>query len=190
MKPNPIVLFVDDDHSLLNGLKRVLHHEPYTVLTATDAVQGLKMLQSHAVSVIVSDEKMPLMGGTEFLAIAAKEYPQTVRIMLTGKADLDTAVKAINKGQIYRFLTKPCSGIELGVCIRQALQHRELLLQAQRLLETLKMQSSYIEHLEKEYPGISQVKRDVKGRITLEPEPCDIDSLLKEIEEELDRSSR
>ena len=190
MTEKSTVLFVDDDQALLNGIRRVLHQEPYAIITASDGTQALEILQAQQVDVIVSDEKMPHMDGTEFLAIAAQKYPQTVRIMLTGQADLETAVKAINQGEIYRFLTKPCSEIELGVCIRQALQHQELLGQAHQMLGTLRIQSSYIKHLEKAHPGISQVEKDQTGRVILEGGPYDLETLLKKIEEELNGGSK
>jgi two-component system probable response regulator PhcQ len=190
MISNPCVLFVDDDPLLLQGLARVLRSEPYDIATAPDSLRALSLLKDRKIDVIVSDEKMPGIEGTEFLRIAAARYPATVRIMLTGNPDLETAVKAINQGEIYRFLTKPCDEIELRVCIRQALQHRALLTQAYRLLETLKMQASYINHLEQEHPGISRIKKDQSGSIVIKEVPYDLETLLKEIDAELKPQSK
>jgi two-component system, probable response regulator PhcQ len=180
-----IVLFVDDDKDLLAGLRRLLRQEPYSIATALDAAAGLQALARQQVDVVVSDQRMPAMNGIDFLAVVAEKYPQTARIMLTGEADLETAVKAINEGEIYRFLIKPCSEIELSICIRQALEHHKLLTQARRMLATLQMQESYIEHLERENPGISHVTRNKQGAIVIDDIPCEAEALLKKIAQEL-----
>lgn len=187
MKRKPLVLFVDDENSLLASMRRTLRNEPYEVLTALSGQIGLSILKQREVDVVISDESMPGMDGVEFLSTVAKEYPSTVRMMLTGKAQLDTVIKAINEGQIFRFISKPCSEVELGMHIRQCLQHRELLVQARRMLGTLKMQAAYIKSMEQEIPGISKVERDESGTIILELEDCDTEKLLREIEEELDK---
>jgi two-component system, probable response regulator PhcQ len=180
----PVVLLVDDDEMLLAGLRRALYQEPYALITASDAQTALDQLAAQKVDVIVSDQQMPGLSGTEFLAEAAKRFPATMRVMLTGHADLSTAVEAINRGQIYRFLTKPCSDVELGVTIRQALQQRELLAQSKRLLETVKKQSACLTELEKDNPGISTVRRDEVGAIVID-ETADIGALLDEIKSSL-----
>ena len=102
-------------------MRRNLHREPFTVLTATSAIQALEVLDGMPIDVVVSDEQMPVMRGTEFLVKARKEYPSAVRILLTGKATVNTAVEAVNSGQIFKFLTKPCPPDVLAKAIRHAL---------------------------------------------------------------------
>lgn len=117
---------------------------------------------------IISDEKMPGMSGTELLTIARKKYPETIRTILTGHANLKSALRAINEGEVYRFFTKPCNLLDLTVTIRQALQQKELLKENQRLLDIVRKQSLSIKAMEKRYPGISKVKRDLGGAIIID----------------------
>ena len=114
------VLLVDDDEAAL-ALAAALADAPYEVLTARSAAEALKVLEREDVQVVVSDEWMPGMRGVELLAQVAKEYPYIVRILLTGDPQLDAAVRAINEGEIFRFLTKPCSPTTLDSVIREAL---------------------------------------------------------------------
>jgi len=84
-----VVLFVDDEPSFTDSLKRILRKEPYEILSAGSADEALMILDGQVVDVVVSDEKMPGMSGSEFLSIVSKRYPETIRIMLTGHASLD-----------------------------------------------------------------------------------------------------
>lgn len=114
------VLLVDDDDAAL-ALAAALEGSPYEVLTARSAAEALEVLDREDVQVVVSDEWMPGMRGVELLAQVAREYPYIVRILLTGDPQLDAAVRAINEGEIFRFLTKPCSAVTLDGVIREAL---------------------------------------------------------------------
>ena len=102
------VLFVDDDPILTDGLRRALHHQPFRVLTASSAEAAMEVLERETVEVIVSDEQMPGVTGSEFLAQVRHLYPGVQRLMLTGRASRAGAVHAINEGNILRFLIKPC----------------------------------------------------------------------------------
>ena len=121
MKPS--ILLVDDEPAVLNALSRLLRTQPYHILTAEDAPRALEILRRETVQVIISDEDMPYMNGTEFLTVVAQKHPATVRIMLTGKINLQVALEAINKGEIFRLLTKPCSEVDLTTAIQQAVAH-------------------------------------------------------------------
>ena len=109
------VLLVDDDPLVLDGLRRALHKETYEALSAVSADEALRILSLKKVDVVVSDEMIPGMPGSEFLGVVCNKYPETIRIMLTGRPDLDTALRSIHKGHVYRFLIKPCSGKELSI---------------------------------------------------------------------------
>ncbi len=115
------VLFVDDELGVTKAMERALCSQNYSVITANSAKEALEILAARKIQVVVSDEKMPHMTGAEFLAIVRQKYPETVRIMLTGQASLGAAVSAINDGEIYRFLMKPCDTDELELTIRTAL---------------------------------------------------------------------
>lgn len=164
---NNNVLIVDDESTIRDILKDVFAREPYGILSAASAEEGLEVLAKEHVDVVISDEKMPGMLGSEFLSIVRQKYPDTIRIILTGYASLEAAIRAINEGEIYRFFTKPCNVFDLAVTVRQALQHKDLMKEAQEMLKVVKQQSAFIEEMEKQHPGITQVKRDADGAVIL-----------------------
>ena len=131
---------------------------------------------------------MPGMLGSDFLGVVCNKYPETIRIILTGHPNLDTALRSINMGHVYRFLIKPCSGMELCVTIKQALLQRELSRESQSLLATVRRQSSILENLEKRNPGITKVDRDSSGVICIPDVEDDLDALIQEINIEVKRS--
>jgi two-component system, probable response regulator PhcQ len=183
------ILLVDDEPLVTEALKRALPKEPYLVLSASSAGRALEILARQAVDVVISDEMMPGMPGSEFLAVVCREYPETVRIILTGHANLETAIRAINEGQIYRFLTKPCNELELRVTLRQALQHKELMTQSRQLLRAIKHQHAILEKMEREHPGIATVERDSRGVIVLDEEETDLDDLIEAMQAEVQKYS-
>ncbi|MDC0358229.1 response regulator [Oligoflexia bacterium] len=184
------VLLVDDEPNVLQGLKRAFRKEAYEILTASSGEEALSILEGITVQVVVSDQQMPGLSGIELLAILCEKYPETIRIMLTGQADLDTAVQAINQGQIYRFFTKPCNEIDLAFSIREALQQRELINQSKRLVGVMRMQSNYIDSLEQEMPGLTKVNRDDSGAIVINPSQCDLEEVLEEVNQELSKAEK
>jgi len=92
------VLIVDDEPTITDLLKDALANEPYDILSAASAEEALPILDREQVDVVISDEKMPGMSGSEFLAIVRQEYPDTVRMILTGHGSLESAIRAINEG--------------------------------------------------------------------------------------------
>ena len=107
------VLFVDDEQNILNAVKRLFISDPVNVLTAITAREGMELLKSKTVSVIVSDNMMPGMNGIDFLTWTKTVAPDSVRILMTGYADLHAAIEAINRGEVFRFVTKPWDDEEL-----------------------------------------------------------------------------
>ncbi len=119
------ILLVDDEQLLLSGLRRRLSGE-FNVLTATNGAEALELLSiDNEIAVIVADMKMPGMNGIELLKAVQEKAPAVRRLMLTGNADLETAVAAINDGKVMRFLSKPCDGEELKTALSQALAEYE-----------------------------------------------------------------
>ncbi len=104
---SPSILLVDDEVAILDGLRRQLRKK-FQVHTANGGAEALELLQTEPVTVVVSDMRMPQMDGATFLSRVRALYPEMVRILLTGQADTQAAITAVNEGQIYRFLTKPC----------------------------------------------------------------------------------
>jgi two-component system, probable response regulator PhcQ len=177
------VLIVDDEQSTRGLMKEALEREPYELLMADSAEKALEILESRQVDVVVSDEMMPGMAGSEFLALVRKRYPETIRMILTGHASVESAVRAINEGKIYHFFTKPCRIYDLAITIRKALQQKELMKKTRDLLRFARRQSSFIEDVEKKYPGITRVNRDYRGEVLLDNGGGeeDYDTLIREI---------
>ncbi len=136
---NETILFVDDEVNVLQSMKRQLRKR-FTVLTSESGADALALLKKQGpVAVIVSDMRMPEMDGIQLLSQVKALYPDTVRIMLTGNADQETAIEAVNTGQIFRFLTKPCAMSVLVSSLALALRQYRLIIAEQQLLnETLK----------------------------------------------------
>ena len=133
---------------------------------------------------VISDERMPGMQGTDFLAQVKELYPHTVRIMLTGQATLEAAMKAVNSGEIYRFFSKPWNNPEIIFAIRSALEKFDLEEENRRLLATVKSQAKDLKALEKQYSGILEVNRDKNGSLLLpELSSAEISELFGQCEE-------
>jgi response regulator RpfG family c-di-GMP phosphodiesterase len=146
------ILCVDDEQNILNALKRLLRKENYRLLTANSGRAGLDLLAENDVHVVVSDQRMPEMSGTEFLKEIKQAYPDILRIILTGYTDVDTISEAINEGHIYKFFLKPWNDQNLKLEIRQALEQYDLIKANKRLNDQLCDQNEELkainEHLE------------------------------------------
>jgi diguanylate cyclase (GGDEF)-like protein/PAS domain S-box-containing protein len=121
------LLIVDDDVNVLSSLHRLLRRDGYRILTAVSPQEGFELLALHPVQVVVCDQRMPLMSGTEFLSKVKEMYPDTIRIILSGYTSLEAMLDSINRGAIYRFYTKPWDDAELRDNIRLAFHHYWLL---------------------------------------------------------------
>lgn len=143
----PTVLCVDDEPNILSALQRLLRSEGYRILKANSGPQGLEILEREAVDVIVSDMRMPNMSGAQFLAAAARQRPQTVRILLTGYADLESTVQAINEGHIYRYLSKPWEDADLKIAVARGLEYKRLTAQRDQLLAQTRKQNAELRDL-------------------------------------------
>lgn len=133
MKP-PRVLCVDDDHNLLEAMRRSLKGD-FELVTATGGVEGLRRLREDGpFAVVISDLRMPVIDGITLLREVAESSPDSVRVLLTGNADVTAAVSAINEGQLFRFLTKPCPAKYLHATIVAAIQQHALVTSERVLL--------------------------------------------------------
>jgi response regulator RpfG family c-di-GMP phosphodiesterase len=164
----PAVLFVDDEENILSALVRLFRKEDYELFTATSGAEGLKMVEEREISLVISDQRMPGMTGVDFLARVKEISPDTVRVMLTGYADLEATIAAINKGEVYRFITKPWNDEDLKLTVRQSLDYRDLVLKNRSLTRAVKKQYEILQALEKDYPGISTVTRSDDGAIIID----------------------
>lgn len=121
------ILLVDDESEVLAALQRVLHKLDAKIFTAGNGKEGLAVLKRQPIDIIISDLKMPEMDGNQFLKVVAQMYPNTVRIMLTGFAEINQVLLAVNEGHIWGYLQKPWNNRELLINIEQAFAHKRLL---------------------------------------------------------------
>ena len=114
------ILCVDDEPHNLDALQRSLRKE-YSVITAASGPEALEQLQSHSISLIITDQRMPHMTGVEFLEKSLEVCPEVIRIILTGFTDVEDLIGAINTGRVYRYITKPWDPHDLRLTVRRAL---------------------------------------------------------------------
>ncbi|MEX5350896.1 HD domain-containing phosphohydrolase [Pseudomonas juntendi] len=143
----PKVLLVDDEAPILNSLRRLLRGQFYDVLLAESGAQALEIMAEQPVDLVVSDARMPKMDGATLLAHVRHQYPTAMRIMLTGYADPTAIIKAINEGQIHRYISKPWNDDELLLVLRQALEHQHSERERQRLERLIRKQNTQLKVL-------------------------------------------
>ncbi len=162
------LLIVDDEENVRRALARALREEGCSIRFAGSGVEALELLEKEPADMVLSDHLMPRMTGLELMREVHQRYPNTLRIILTGYADLETAVAAINEGEIYRFLTKPWDPLELQLTVRLGFERLLLERENRRLLATVKRQSDLLRDLEAKHPGISAVDRDAVGAVVID----------------------
>jgi two-component system probable response regulator PhcQ len=165
------VLLVDDDPPVIHGLIRNLRREPYRLLSANSGKEALEVLACEKVDIVISDEQMPGMTGAELVSHIRKQYPHIICMMLSGNTSFEAAIQAINQGNIYRYLRKPCDPLEVATDIRLALQQRNLIIEARKLTDQYQEKIVLIDKLEKECPGIFDIKFDEQGCLILNDVP-------------------
>jgi response regulator RpfG family c-di-GMP phosphodiesterase len=121
------VLCVDDEQSIINSIKRLVRKENYRLITANSGQEGLNLLAENDVQIVISDQRMPEMSGTEFLKQVKASYPHVLRIILSGYTEVDSITEAINEGSVYKFFLKPWNDHNLKLEIRQALEQYDLI---------------------------------------------------------------
>jgi response regulator RpfG family c-di-GMP phosphodiesterase len=143
----PAVLFVDDEPNILTALRRLFRKENFQVYTAPGGEEGLDFLRNSPVPVVISDYRMPGMNGVAFLAQAKQLQPDSVRVILSGFADAQVIVDAINKGEVFRFHPKPWDDQELLITIRQCLDHYHLRREHAHLSQQTRQQNEQLRQL-------------------------------------------
>ena len=131
------LLLVDDEENITSALVRLLRRDGYNILRANGGEAGLALLAEHDVGVIISDQRMPGMSGVEFLSKVREQYPDTVRIVLSGYTELNSVTDAINRGAVYKFLTKPWEDDLLRANVEEAFQRYEMRMENARLAREL-----------------------------------------------------
>jgi DNA-binding NtrC family response regulator len=176
------IMLVDDEENILNALRRVLAardgvegENQYGVETFTSPREALRRAEEMAFDLVVSDYRMPDMNGVQFLKELRQIQPQAARIILSGYADLDGLMGAINEAQIFRFINKPWHDFDFKSAVAQALEYRGLLMENQRLADLVRVQQGKLSkqelalrRLEEESPGISKVNWGPNGEVLID----------------------
>ena len=158
------ILLVDDEQNILNSLSRLLRSDDREIITALEASAALEKLKScQGVDLVISDNKLPNMSGVDFLIKVKQLYPDTIRVLITGYPDLESTIRAINNGQVYRFITKPWQNEEFKLLVKQALDYADILKDNRALLKIAKHQKEILNHMHKKYPQVSKDDFDKTG---------------------------
>ncbi len=159
-KPQRTLLLVDDEPNILASLKRLFRRDGHVIHTANSGPEGLDVLSKHKIDIIISDQRMPGMTGVEFLRAAKVNYPDTVRIVLSGYTELQSVTDAINEGAVYRFLTKPWEDEQLREHIDKAFEYKELLDENRRLDIQIRSTNQELVATNRQLGAVIQMKRD------------------------------
>lgn len=146
-EPPSRVLFVDDEPSILNALKRLFRSQKLEILTAGSGREGIALLEKAPVDLVISDMRMPEMDGAQLLEEVFSRWPETKRILLTGFSEASSTIAAINRGKIWCYIAKPWNDEDLLVTVQQALAHRRLMRQNARLIELTQLQNEELKQL-------------------------------------------
>lgn len=141
------ILCVDDEQNVLSSLKRLLRTPGCRVFTADNARTGLQLMQQHSIDMVISDMRMPEVSGAEFLTDIATSYPHTARVLLTGYADTEATIAAVNEGKIHRYIQKPWDNHELSMIVDQEFSRMSLEQERQQLSDQVQAQNLELNNL-------------------------------------------
>jgi response regulator RpfG family c-di-GMP phosphodiesterase len=140
----PTMLCVDDEPNILSSLRRLFRPLGYRILTAESGAAGLALLETESVDLVISDMRMPEMDGAAFLEQVRRLRPECVRMLLTGYSDISSILAAINRGEIYRYITKPWDDNDIVLVVRHALERRALERERDELVALTKRQNEQL----------------------------------------------
>ena len=143
----PIVLLVDDEVHVTRSLQRALRGAQYQLMSAESGAAALQLMEQNPVDLVISDARMPGMGGVEFLTQVKQRWPECMRILLTGYAEVGTTIKAINEGRIHRYISKPWDDDELRYVVRQSLAFRHSEQERLRLQKLTEAQNAALQEM-------------------------------------------
>jgi response regulator RpfG family c-di-GMP phosphodiesterase len=141
------ILCVDDEPNILSSLRRLFRAQGYQVLTAESGKEGLEIIERENVDVVISDMRMPEMNGARFLEHVRERRPEALRLLLTGYADIQSILEAINRGEIYRYITKPWDDNDIALIVRHALERKALEEEKKRLEALTQLQNEELKEL-------------------------------------------
>lgn len=149
------ILIVDDEPYILSSLEKVLEGENREIWTACSAEEAWQLLKERGeAEVIICDQRLPNMNGVDFLVKVKRLYPDTVRILVTGYPEVSSAVEAINKAHIWRYILKPIDVDNLKILINQAFEYYRILKENRLLLKIARQQKEWIEAIKRKYPEV------------------------------------
>ena len=157
------ILAVDDDPDILTALRRALTPLGIPLILTEDPTEVLGILHEQAISLLISDIDMPQMTGLELMAQVRLEHPDVVRMLLTGRTSFDSAITAINQGEVHRYLNKPFEPAELRKLVQEALARSADLARDSRAGIHAERKRKLLEQLEAEHPGLTKFVRDPEG---------------------------
>ncbi|MDE2342126.1 MAG: EAL domain-containing protein [Betaproteobacteria bacterium] len=173
--PQRVILVVDDEPNIVTALKRLLRHDGYQIISASNGAEALELIAINSVQVIISDQRMPGMTGVEFLHRVKEIYPDTIRIVLSGYTELKSVTEAINEGAIYKFLTKPWEDEQLRAHVREAFRRYEMKEENIRLSE----------ELEKAYEDLTELNLRLEEKVIEKTQMAQDNLHLLQISQEL-----
>lgn len=141
------ILCVDDEPNVLKALRRLFRGAEYIIHTEESGAKGLEVLERQAIDLIISDMRMPQMNGAEFLAQASAKWPETIRILLTGYADIESTISAVNEGRIYSYCSKPWEDTELKALVAKAIEEKRLREERAQLFDIIHQQNTQLQEL-------------------------------------------
>lgn len=151
--PSNRILIVDDEEHVLKALKRALMDEDYEIVSTTSPVHALELVRRRPFKVIICDERMPNMFGSELLARISLRQPEIVKMLLTGYASVEAAIRAVNQGEIFRFLVKPWNDFELKMSLRAGIDKYDLEMKNRKLQALVRAQAYRLAAQNRSAPG-------------------------------------
>ena len=152
---NYTILVIDDEEYILNSLKRLLRRDGYIILTALNGEEGYKILYENDVQLIITDQRMPGMSGTEFLEKVKNDFPDVIRTILSGYTDVDSITESINKGHVFKFFLKPWNDNNLRLEIKHCIDQYELIKKNRDLNEIVVKKNKDLEIMNEELKRIN-----------------------------------
>ena len=141
------ILFIDDEAHLLNAIKRLLRQESWDVHCVTRPFEAFALIKQVPIQVVVTDQRMPEMAGIDFLSSLREQKPEIVRLLMTGFSETPVAIDAINRGEVFRFITKPWDDEEFKATLRQAFDHFDLRAEIKRLSQVSREQNRRLQDM-------------------------------------------
>lgn len=160
----PTILLVDDEPNIRTSLRRLFRDKGFHVHIADGGKAGLALLETETVDLVISDMRMPEMDGTHFLEQVRSRWPDTVRLLLTGYADIASIIGAINRGEIYRYISKPWDDYDIVLIVRQALERKALEQEKKRLEALICRQNEELKTLNARLEAKVAAHRRTQGR--------------------------